>query len=100
MNPFRGFFRRGIIRPPQAANFPPVQNPAGPSGCPQEARYGPRSALYAASQAGARSRISPHFFIPIGKQKHQTIRFPIPSPLNKTSQAGFLLHRIRQLFSN
>ncbi|HLO07725.1 MAG TPA: hypothetical protein VK198_13845 [Terriglobales bacterium] len=89
MNPFRGFLRSGIIRPHQAANFPPVRNPARVSWMPPGDPLRPRGALYAASQASARSRISPHFYIPIGKQKHQTIRFPFHRRLIKPARQFF-----------
>jgi hypothetical protein len=35
-----------------------------------------------------------------GKTKASNHSFFIPSPLNQTSQADFLLHRVRQLFAN
>jgi len=56
---------------------------------PLQAPLRPHSALYAASQAGTKNRINPHFAIHIEKQKHQTIRFPFPRRLIKPARETF-----------
>jgi hypothetical protein len=59
-----------------------------PAGCPRKPATA-RSALYATSQAGTRNRVNPHFAIHIGKQKHQTIRFPFHRRLIKPTRWTF-----------
>jgi hypothetical protein len=49
----------------------------------------PRSALYAASQGAPGTGVNPHFPIPIGKQKHQTIRFSFHRRLIKPARRTF-----------
>jgi hypothetical protein len=77
----------------------PSGTPPGPPECPQEALYGP-VAPSMRQPGGARNRGKSAFPYSYWKTKASNHSFFIPSPLNQTSQADFLLHRVRQLFAN
>jgi hypothetical protein len=70
-----------------------ISRPSGtlpkPPECPQEARYGPVAPSMPPARAAPGTGVNPHFPIPIGKQKHQTIRFSFHRRLIKPASQTF-----------
>ena len=97
---FAVFSAAALFGRPKRRNFHLSGILPQPPGCPQEARYGPVAPSMPPAQEREEQEVNPHFPIPIGKQKHQTIRFPFQRRLIKTSQVEFLLHRVGQVFAN